>query len=354
MPDCDHTAKYQAADDLFDGWRDDVLSGKPPTMYRVGAGELARLEIGPGLVSLIGGGPGAGKTAFVMQCVADALRITPTLRAVVCNVEMSPPVLLDRQLARLSGIELDLIRYRRLTTEHADRIQFGFEQLESFTDRLAFVRPPFDLANVAAVADAFDAGLIVLDYIQRITPPGDHNDKRGSVNATMDYLRQFADAGVAVIAVSAVGRVKDDRGRTGYDGAGMNLASFRESSELEFGCDDAFILHPEAKGEGDTMRLRHLKSRHGAAADVLLRFDRSLQRFDPVGPLDDCADRLFSTDANAGTRPGRRRNGKAATSGKLQAAVRELWDRSTPATAERPQREADDLDTEGGDDAGST
>ena len=54
-------AQYQSAADVLDGWRDDVLSGKPPTMYPVGTGELARLEIGPGLVVLLGGAPGREK-----------------------------------------------------------------------------------------------------------------------------------------------------------------------------------------------------------------------------------------------------------------------------------------------------
>ena len=147
-----------------------------------------------------------------MQAVVDALRLTPDLRAVVCNVEMPPAVLLDRQLARLSGIDLTLIRHRRLGAEHADRIDQALHTLEPLADRLAFVRPPFDLANVAATADAFDAGLLVLDYIQRIPPPGEHGDRRGAVDATMDYLRQFADAGVAVIVV--VGR-RPDEGQQG-------------------------------------------------------------------------------------------------------------------------------------------
>ena len=72
----------------FDGWKDDVLTGSPPTFYPIGSGELARIEIGPGLVTLFGGAPGAGKTAFTMQAAVDALRLTPTLRALVCNVEM--------------------------------------------------------------------------------------------------------------------------------------------------------------------------------------------------------------------------------------------------------------------------
>ena len=44
--------------------------------------------------------------------------LTPTLRAVVCNIEMPPPVLMDRQLARLSGIPLNLIRYRKARRQH--------------------------------------------------------------------------------------------------------------------------------------------------------------------------------------------------------------------------------------------
>jgi hypothetical protein len=63
-------------------------------------------------------------------------------------------------------------------------------------DRLAFVRPPSDLANAAQSADAFDAGLIVLDYIQRVGTPGEHGDRRGAVGQTMEYLRQFADTGL--------------------------------------------------------------------------------------------------------------------------------------------------------------
>ncbi len=310
MPD----ASFVCAADALAGWRDDVLSGKPPTLFPVGAGELARIEIGPGLVTLLGGAPGAGKTAFTMQCLVDALRLTPTLRAAVCSVEMPPAVLLDRQLARLSGIALTSIRYRRLGAEHADRIDQAMNTLEPLAERLAFVRPPFDLANVAATADAFDAQLLVLDYIQRIPPPGDHADKRRAVNATMDFLRQFADAGVAVV-VSAIGRTKDGKGRSSYAGNGLNLASFRESSELEFGADDAFILTPDGD-QGNAVTLRHLKSRHGEAKDIPLTFDGRLQRF-----------------AAAGTGEPR------PDAGKLKSTLAALWARTAPA----------DDDGEGGD-----
>ena len=308
-------ARYQAAADLLDGWRDDVLSGTPPTLYPVGPGALARIEIGPGLVTLLGGAPGAGKTALVMQMVLDALALTADLKALVCNVEMSPAVLLDRQLARLAGIDLTSIRHRRLDGEHSEQVEGGLHSLDQLCDRLAFIRPPFDLANVAASADAFDASLIVLDYIQRIGAPGEHGDRRGAVDATMSYLRQFADAGTAIIVVAALARSKDAKGRSSY-GEGLSLASFRETSELEYGADDAFILTPADDGEGQEgptlpVVLKHLKSRNGETRDIALTFDRPHQRFTPAEP-------------DAPPHP--------ADGGKLQAALRAMWEKTRPAS----------------------
>lgn len=277
MPD----PSFISAAAAFDDWRGDVLTGQPPVLFPVAdpSSPLSRLEIGPGLVTLIGGAPGAGKTAFVMQIVVDSLRLTDSLRAVVCNIEMTPAVLLNRQLARLSGIDLKTIRYRQFESQHSGRLEAGLNTLEDIADRLAFCKPPFDLGNVAGTADAFGANLIVLDYIQRISPPGEHNDKRGSVDACMNYIRQFADAGVAVIVVAAVSRTKDKAGRSSYDAAGLSLASFRESSELEFGADDAFIL---ARTSEQQVLLKHLKARHSEPFSHLMDFDGALQRFTPV------------------------------------------------------------------------
>ena len=43
---------YTTAADGFDGWRDGMPTGWPPTIYPIGSDELARIEIGPGLVAL--------------------------------------------------------------------------------------------------------------------------------------------------------------------------------------------------------------------------------------------------------------------------------------------------------------
>jgi replicative DNA helicase len=97
----------------------------------------------------------------------------------------------------------------------------------------------------------------------------------------------------------------------------LSLASFRETSELEYGADSAFIVAPtddsESEGEAPSrVTLKYLKNRHGEAKDVTLTFDRKRQRFSPAEP------------EPAGPAP-------RADSGKLQSALRVLWDKARPA-----------------------
>ena len=62
------TAKYQTGADLFDEWRADVLSGTPPPLYPVSDGGLDAIRIGPELVTLIGGAPGATRVEHGLHC----------------------------------------------------------------------------------------------------------------------------------------------------------------------------------------------------------------------------------------------------------------------------------------------
>lgn len=267
-------ASFTSGTDAVAKWRDDLASGERPPRWALGDG-FESVELGPGLVLLLGGAPGAGKTALAMQWAVDAMRVDTSLRVLVANVETSPSVLLDRQLARLSGIPLDVIRNRQLGEQHGERLEAAFDAIELVADRLAFLDMPFSLPNVAATADATDSRLLVIDYAQRFA--SDTENKRHEVNNLMTYLRRFADAGCGLLVLAAVGRTKDSKGRSSYDADGLGLASFRESSELEFGCDSAFMLSPDKDGG---RLLRCLKNRHGEPADVGLRFDGALQRFE--------------------------------------------------------------------------
>lgn len=289
-------SNFIRCDELLPEWREDILIGHPPIRYELGK-ELGSFHFTPGTVAILGGAPGMGKTAFTMQCVVEAMLLNEKLRVCVANVEMPPERLLERQLSRLSGVRLDDIQTRKLNPNQKKGLKESFADLDRISERLVYVQSPMTLDNVANAADFIDADLIVLDYIQRIQPKGQHSDRRGSVDATMDSLRQFAAAGCSVLALSAVGRSKDSRGRSSYSGDGLSLASFRESSELEFGADDAYMLVPANGADADStdevvdVSLRQLKSRYGKPDQIDLSFNRSIQSFDlkssesPLGAL---------------------------------------------------------------------
>ena len=208
--------------EIFSSWKTSVMKGQRRTVYAVTESpSLRSIEIAPKQIALFGGAPGAGKTAFVMQLVIDGLRLNPTLHSLVCNVEMPPEVLLDRQLARLSGIPLDLIRDRKLA-EYVDRLNIAFDTMEQFLDRLCFLKPPFGVNQILpALKDIETDGLLlVLDYLQRIEPIHQKQDKRANIDSLLGDLRRIADAGIAVIAVSSIGRQKNSKGR-GADSVGQ-------------------------------------------------------------------------------------------------------------------------------------
>ncbi len=191
------------------------------------------------MVTMFGGPPGVGKTAFVMQLIVDALRHTPTLKALVANVEMPPASLLDQQLARFSGIDLHTIRHRKLKPEHSKRVGHGLHILADLMDRLMFLGMPFSLENVAKAGEDCEADMIVLDYLQRFAPPGEHSHKKAAVDASMELVRGMADCGVAVV-VAAVGRQRDEKG--GADTQGSTLRASGSRANWSMGRTTLFSL----------------------------------------------------------------------------------------------------------------
>lgn len=283
------TARFRVAADIADDWIGPIRRREQPEIWPLGGG-FGKVEIGPGFVLVLGGAPASGKTALCLQWTTDALRAKDDLLAVVCNVEMSPASLLERALARVSGVSLSRIRKRELDEQEAERLEDGFATVATFADRLAFVDAPFSMSNLAATLDAFAPGspaIVVGDYVQRIAPPtrGKGEDGRVAINATMSLLREFASNGCGVIVCSSLSRSKDRQGRSTYAGEHLGLASFRESGEVEFAADSAYLLVRDERRRGDPSDrlLRCVKNRHGREAELPLGFDGSLQRFTVAG-----------------------------------------------------------------------
>jgi len=268
------TATYTIGADLFGSWFADVERGEPPARF-VLPESFAALDVRPGRLILFGGPPGSGKTAALLQISLDLLRLDASVRLLMANVEMAPALLVERIVSRLATVPLSVIVNRTLTAAQLDRVRAAVNALAPIGGRLAFLHAPFALEHAAAAGTAFEANVLVLDYIQRFTVGDGRGDKREQLETAATVLRRFCDAGAAVLAASAVARQRHAGGST-Y--SGLNLASFRGSSELEYGADAAYLLVP---GDAGVITLQCEKNRYGAMENILTRFDPTTQTFTP-------------------------------------------------------------------------
>ena len=272
------TPTFITGADLLGSWIADVERGEPPVRFAL-SDPFAALDVRPGRMLLFGGAPGSGKTAALLQMGVDLLRLNESARLLVANVEMSPALLLERVVSRLSAVPLTAIADRALTPEQMERVRSAVASLEPVAGRLAFLNPPYSLEHVAAAGTAFGANVLVLDYIQRFSVGDGAKDKREELETGMSVIRRFCDAGAAVLVAAAVARQK---GKAGSTYKGLNLASFRGSSELEFGTDSAFVLVPD---DSDGIKFQCEKNRLGPPADIVTTFDPTVQTFAPAVEL---------------------------------------------------------------------
>jgi replicative DNA helicase len=197
-------------------------------------------------------------------------------RMLVANVEMVPALLVERAVSRLSAVPLTAIADRTLTADQRRRMRAAVDALAPVAGRMAFLHAPFSLEHVAAAGTAFGANVLTIDYIQRFTVGDGKGDKREQLETAATVLRRFCDEEAAVLVASAVARQRQAGGST-Y--RGLNLASFRGSSELEYGADSAYLFTP---GSGGMIALTCEKNRYGAVADILTQFNPTTQTFSPA------------------------------------------------------------------------
>ncbi|MEO1236623.1 MAG: bifunctional DNA primase/polymerase [Planctomycetota bacterium] len=233
-------------------------------------GDDSRILAGRGLVSLFGGPPGAGKSALVESIVWHLAQNDPSFRILIANVELSPWMLLARQIQRTTEIPARrILSQGSLNTAERENVEYHIKRLAPALDRICIVPHVSTIGEVAKAAHSFEADLLVLDYIQRIA--GDTKaDSRESLNKAMSVMRRAADSGRAVLAVSALSRSKGTRGSSYADST--SLASFRESSEVEYGADFACIMTPDSRQVG-AVRIGVVKNRWGELGQYGAMFD---------------------------------------------------------------------------------
>lgn len=250
--------------EIFERWLKELYDKTPRRRYVVGEDNFKYVPLEPKKVILLGAPPAFAKTCLVMQWGFDALRYDPSLRMVVCNVEMPSSELLNRQLARMAKITVEAIEEK--TCLHEERVKDAIKEVLELESRIRFVEFPFTLENVAKCDEGFLGHIWILDYIQRIPTNDEPKDLRLQLVEAMNNIRQAANDGRAIIVVSEVNR---GNGNKPYENVG--LGSFKESGALEYGADTVYVLNKVDGSERD-MVAKNEKSRYSKKRDIDLQF----------------------------------------------------------------------------------
>lgn len=260
---------------ILDDYAGRIASDDLPQLLRLGPA-LDGIEVGPELLAIFGAPPGAGKTACSSQIAFEAVDLNPELRVYIANAEMSFEALLRRQLTKITRIKSDTIRFGRLDEEQQTQVKAACDELRPKLERFGIIENP-GLHSLKSLLEE-PPGLVIVDYLQKFSPPD--KEPRLGVNMVVTTLRELAQAGHAILALSATKR--DVNG--GHASKQLTLSSFKESGEVEFNADSAYVLRDEGPIDEGCQYIRkitlaHLKNRHGAKVDRDLEFHMPRMEF---------------------------------------------------------------------------
>lgn len=229
----------------------------------------------PGKITVIGAPPGTGKTALASQICFDALKEHPELNLVIANCEMEVQSIFRREISRSSGVAHKKLLQASFDEEEYDRVMLACSELAQLAPRIKHVLPPFDTASLGEVL-LLEPGLLIVDYLQKFR--GSDRDARTGVDEVIGTLRTIAMAGWSVLAMSAT-----TRQHGGHDPKALSMSSFKESGEIEFNADAAYVLRDQSddpKAKVKDVQLDCVKNRSGCLHSIDLRFCGDYMRFE--------------------------------------------------------------------------
>jgi hypothetical protein len=226
------------ADDLatvLQKWREQQ---KRPDDFRIRTPlpSLTRLLNGrgwrPGTLTYIGARPGMGKSVLGVQIVKEAARLRKN--ALYVGLEMENVETVMRMIAAEGEIDADWLDGRS-TGDEPDVVS-AIQRLEAIPGKIRMFDRPLSTPTLARLVDIHAADIIVLDYLQLVTPPKER-DRRLQIESISADLKNLAKLKrIPVIALSSLTRPTEP-------GKKPNLASLRESGQLEHDAHLIVFLH---------------------------------------------------------------------------------------------------------------
>ncbi len=237
--------------------------------------------------------PSMGKTALALD-IARKTAIKHKTAVGIFSLEMSSQQLTDRMLSAQSNVDSWKLRTGKIKKEDDfERLQEG---MASLSEAPIFIddQPSATVLSMRSVARRLklekDLGLIIVDYLQLITPThsrGNDNLVQQITEISRSLKAMARELDVPVLALSQLSRaVEQRRGRP-------RLSDLRDSGSIEQDADVVMFIHREDKMNADTGAEKNNiaeilieKHRNGPTGKVELRFDEEKTTFRSIEKSD--------------------------------------------------------------------
>jgi replicative DNA helicase len=231
-----------------------------------------------GSLNILAARTSRGKTAFALN-VAHHVAVRTGHAVVVFSQEMNKQEINDRLICLAGGIGFADLNDHQDT----DRVRNAFNAAAAL---------PIHIRDTAATVPAIHAkvrrlmtrrkvALVIIDYLQLLTPAGRFENRTQEVSAMSRELKLIAqDLGIPFLVLSQLKRFEGSRE--------PDLSDLRESGSIEQDANTVMFLHTDREFvDMDTnapapMRLILAKQRSGPVGRVEVSFERRTGRFTEI------------------------------------------------------------------------
>jgi replicative DNA helicase len=231
--------------------------------------------------------PSVGKTTLALD-IARQSAIKHGTSVAIFSLEMSSQQLADRMLSAEARVNAWKLRTGRITEdEEFDAIRDAIERLSDapiYIDDRAHTTILQIRSSARRLKAEKNLGLIIIDYLQLITPSGTHKSDSlvQQVTEISRALKGIArEINVPVIALSQLSRAVEQRG------GAPRLSDLRDSGSIEQDADVVMFIHREDKGKEEHERTNIAqimieKHRNGPVGKIDLFFNGDKSTFENI------------------------------------------------------------------------
>lgn len=261
---------------------------------RTGFPILDSLHIQNGNMAVLGGRPATGKTALMLNIVANILkqdRPTPTL---IFSLEMTRDELVSRLISLISGVSASSLRNGVILATDKAKIENAYAFLRGKSKLFHIIdKAGMNYLQMLSYArkykHKYGIGLIFVDYLQLIKPVSNKSIREQEVAEVSRNLKVIAkDLECSVIALVQLNRETEKENRP------PRASDIRESGSIEQDADYIIMLSrviedartttyniPDSSSIAKpTIKVHIVKNRHGSVDEDDLIFNKELTKFE--------------------------------------------------------------------------